>query len=354
MKVKTLLRKGCWAFQLLALATIFFVVHQSTAKEFSKSKVIKLKLNDSYPARHPMTIRAFQVWAKRVEEKSKGRVKITIFSGCALAKTREAYNATIAGVCDIAMFPQSYAGDRFPLSLGMNLPMLFSNATVASRVAWDLYKEFPEIRAEYSDVKVLFFYCTSPYEIHTVKKPIYTAKDLKGLQIRAAGPIAASIMEILGATPVAISMPEAYLALQRGVLDGLVSPFGTMRAFKTADVTRYHTVNANLFSNIFCVVMNLKKWKNLPPDLQEAIDEVSGAKASRLFGTVFDSMKEPDIKYMKKKGDVFVKIPAEEKAKWIAAIKPIREKWVRKTSAKGLPAKEILSEMIRLSKEYSR
>lgn len=350
MKWKRFLAFGSCFCLIFVLAGVLFLAAWTAAAEPAQKGPIKLKLSESYTAKHPMTTRAYEVWAQKVEKSTNGRVNVTVFPGGTLAKTRETYDATIAGVCDIGMFPQSYAGDRFPLSLGMNLPMLFPNSAVASRVAWNLYEKFPEIKAEYSDVKLLFFYCTSPYEVHTVKKPIHTAEDLKGLQIRAAGPIAAAITEALGANPVNISMPEAYLGLQKGVLDGLLSPFGPMKPFKTADVTHYHTVNANLFSNIFCVVMNLNKWKSLPSDVQRAIDEASGVKAAELFGTVFDAMGDPDIKYMKQKGDTFITLSPDEKARWVSAIKPIRDKWIKKMAAKGMPAEKILDEMIRLSK----
>jgi len=346
-------KKKFFVLGLFVCLVLFLVAVLLTPAWAAEKKPIKLKLSIAYPARHPLTVNAYGVWAKKVEQRTNGQVKITIFPGGTLAKTKENYDATIAGVCDIGFFPQAYAAGRFPVSVGMNLPMLFPSAKVASQVAWDIYNKFQEIQAEYSDVKLLLFYCTPPYEIHTVKKPIKTMGDLKGLQIRAAGPAAAGITTALGGTPVAISMPEAYMGLQKGVLDGLVSPFGPMKGFKTADVTHYHTMNATLFSNLFCVVMNLKKWNILSPNIQRIIDEESGAAGSKLFGTAFDSITAPDIKYMKNQGDTFTTISPEEKKRWATAIKPLRDKWVNKMLGKGKPAKEILSEMIRLSDKYS-
>lgn len=314
---------------------------------------VKLKLSVAYPAKHPMTVNAFGAWAKELEERTQGRVDVTLFPGGTLSKVKENYDATVAGVCDISMYVPTYAAHRFPLSSGMNLPMLFPSSTVASQVAWDLYGKFPEIKAEYSDTRLLFFYFTPPYQIHTVKKSINTMDDLKGLQMRTAGPIDAKIMEALGAVPVAISMPEAYLGLQKGVLDGLLSPFGPMRGFKTADVTYYHTVNANLFSSVFCVVMNLKKWGRLSPDIQKAIEEVSGAEAAKLFGNVFDRTIDPDINYMKSKGDTFTTISPDEKKRWTSVIMGIRNEWVKDMKAKGLPSDRLLSEMVTLSENYS-
>ena len=316
--------------------------------------VIKLKLSNAYPARHPLAVKAFGGWAKKVEEGTNNRVKITLFPGNTLTKINEAYDATIAGVADIAMTLPGYTAGRFPLSTALNLPMLFPSSTVASRVAWELYEKFPEIKAEYAEVKVLFFYCTPPYEIHTVKKAIHTMDDLKGLQIRSSDPISAQVIENLGATPVAISMPEAYMGLQKGVLDGLVSPFGPMKGLKTADVTHYHTMNANLFSNVFSIVMNLAKWNSLPPEIQKVIDDESGAAAAALFGKIFDSLSEPDIEYMKKKGDTFITIAPEEKKRWTTAILPIRNKWIEERTAKGLPADQVVSEMVQLSEKYAQ
>ncbi|MBU2498193.1 MAG: TRAP transporter substrate-binding protein [Proteobacteria bacterium] len=349
MERKKLLISSLVVCLTLFLGVLFLNPALATAKE-----AIKLKVAVSYPARHPMTVNGFGVWAKKLEERTGGQVKVTLFPGETLSKTNENYDATVSGVCDIAMFLPAYSAGRFPLSNAMNLPMLFPNSTVASQAAWDLYQKFEEIKAEYRDTKPLFFYFTPPYEIHTVKKAINTMEDLKGLQIRSTGPIDAKILETFGASPVAISMPEAYLGLERGVLDGLVSPYGPMRGFKTADVTRFHTSNANLFSNVFGVVMNLNKWKSLPPEIQEGIMAVSGSEAARLFGNAFDRTSQPDIKYMKDKGDTFTTLSPEEKKRWTVAIRGISDNWVKEIGAKGMPSGEILSEMIKLSTKYSK
>jgi len=345
-------KKSLFIVGALTCALFLLVALPCTPGLAADKKPIKLKLSNGYPARHPMAVKGFGGWAKMVEEKTNNRVKIALFPGNTLTKINEAYDATIAGVADIAMTVPGYAAGRFPLSPAVNLPMVFPSSTVASRVTWELYEKFPAIQAEFSEVKVLFFYCTPPYEMHTVKKAINTSEDLKGLQIRASDPISAKVIESLGATPVAISMPEAYMGLQKGVLDGLVSPFGPMRGLKTANVTHYHTTNANLFNNVFAIVMNLKKWNSLPPDIQKIIEDVSGAAAAERFGTIFDKTSEPDINYMKKQGDTFITLTPEEKKKWTAAILPIRDKWIRDRTAKGLPADKVVSEMVRLSEKY--
>ena len=92
-----------------------------------------------------------------------------------------------------------------------------------------------------------------------------------------------------------------------------------MKAFKTAEVTKYHTTNARIFSNFFCVVMNLDKWKALSPEVKKAFEESGGLSGAEMFGQVFDAIAEEDIKFMKDKGDIFTTIALEEKKKWKAA-----------------------------------
>ena len=117
--------------------------------------------------------------------------------------------------------------------------------------------------------------------------------------MRVGDTIDTAIAEAVGATPEFLPMPDTYLALGKGVMDALMSPFGPMKGFRTADVTRYHLENADLHTSIFAIIMNLNKWNGLPRDIQEVIDGISSAEASEFFGSVFDDTDRDTIRYMK-------------------------------------------------------
>jgi TRAP-type transport system periplasmic protein len=314
---------------------------------------IELKLNESYPASHPMTTEAYEVWAKMVEDVTDGRVKVSVFPGDALAKIEDAFDATIAGVCDISMISQPFEPERFPLTIVMNTPLGLPNAEVAGKVGWDLYQKFPEIQAEHAGVKVLFFYSTSAYQLHTANKPIHTLEDIEGLLIRCGGPEDTAITEALGGTPEFLPMPDSYLALEKGVLDGHMGPFGPMLGFQLDEVLSCHLQNGNFHTNIFAVIMNLDKWNSLPSDIQEAIEGISGTAAAEMFGEVFDGTDQPAIQAMKDKGHTFTNLSAEEKARLDGLLKDILDDWVAELEAKGLPGQEVLDEALRLAEKYS-
>ena len=318
------------------------------------NNAVELKFSISMPARHPMTTDAFEVWVKRVESATSGRVKITIFPGDTLISAITAYDAVKKGACDLAMLIQSYEPNRFPLTMIMNRPLDFPNAVVSGQVAWDLYQEFPEIQEEYKGVKLLFFYSTSAYQFHTPKKVIRKREDLEGLLIRVGGPVDKAIVDALGGTPEFMHMPDTYLALSKGVLDAHMSPFGPMKGLRTAEVTRFHTENADLHTGIFGIIMNLDKWKKLPLETRQAIESVSGLEAAELFGRVFDRTDAETIQFMKNKGDTFIRLSEEEKKEWRKSLDVIVTDWVKEQEARGLPAQEILETALRLKEVYSR
>ena len=62
-------------------------------------------------------------WAKMVEEKSGGRLKITIFPGSILGKPAHHYDLVKDGIADIAFTTPGYTPGRFPLITVTELPL---------------------------------------------------------------------------------------------------------------------------------------------------------------------------------------------------------------------------------------
>ena len=87
----------------------------------------------------------------------------------------------------------------------------------------------------------------------------------------------------------------------------------------------------------------------------KAIQGISGMKASKKFGDIFDRAQVRDTKWMAEKGDVFYNLTAAQKEKWSALIIPIRNEWVKDAKSKGYANPEkILDTALRLMKEKSK
>ncbi len=85
-----------------------------------------------------------------------------------------------------------------------------------------------------------------------------------------------------GGTPAPTHIMETYAAISKGVIDGVFTPYETLRTFKFAEVAKYVT-NTAFFgpSYPFYVVMNKKSYQKLPPDLKEIFDTLTGEYKER-------------------------------------------------------------------------
>jgi TRAP-type C4-dicarboxylate transport system substrate-binding protein len=98
-------------------------------------------------------------------------------------------------------------------------------------------------------------------------KFLKSPEDWKGQKIRLPGRWLAAVAEKWGASPIFMAPPELYLALQRGVLDGVMLPWHITNVFKIYEVAPYVT-NSNFSNSLAIMPMNLKKWNSLTKEDQ--------------------------------------------------------------------------------------
>jgi len=289
---------------------------------------------------------AYVPWAKEIEKRTNGRVKIKFYVSQTLVKARDSYDAVVNGIADISWFFTAWAKGRFPLMEVMDLPYLTKSTYAGSHVLTDLYNKFPEVRAELKDVHLLFFWTTMPYEIHTVKKPIRKLEDMKGMKF-ATNPGARAALEALGAVPVTMPPPGIYQSVEKGVADGAALAWGAFKAYKLVEVTNYHT-NVHLGGLGTFTVMNKNTWNKLPRDVQKIITDVTNEMMpDAVSDAVVAEMAKGKKACLDRNQDIY-NLPPEEKARWIETGKPAWDKWAKDMEAKGLPGRAVLDEAIKL------
>ncbi len=319
----------------------------------SMGQVIKLTLADQNSEMGWGPMHALQPWVKKVEEACKGKVKIDVFYAQTLAKGPDIWNAVKTGVADMGWCFHGYWPEMTPLSDVIALPGLpFRTAEKASEVLWKLYEKFPAIQREYRDVHVFQLWTTDPYTLITTKKQVKTMEDIKGLKIRTVGGPPTDQMKALGAIPTLIPMPDAYLSLDKGVIDGMGAPWEAIYAFRLYEIAKYYTI-VPICVGYFSMSMNKQRWENLPKDVQQAMTSVSGLEAAKFWGRNFFDMAEGGVVDRVKKGNhqmVKYIMPQEELDRWKKiAGEPLWEEWVKKMESRGRPeARQVLNATLEL------
>jgi TRAP-type C4-dicarboxylate transport system substrate-binding protein len=322
----------------------------------SLAQVIKLTLADQNPEMGWGPVHALSPWAKKVEEATKGRVKIDRYWAQTLAKGPDIWNAVKTGVADIGWCFHGYWADMTPLSDVITLPGLpFTTGEKGSEVLWKLYEKFPAIQREYKDVHVFQLWTSHPYFLITTKKQVKTMEDIKGLKIRVVGGPPTEQIKALGGIPTLIPMPDTYLSLDKGVIDGMGAPWEAIYAFRLYEIVKYYTI-VPLSAVYFSMSMNKQKWESLPKDIQQAMTSVSGLEAAKFWGhNFFDTAEEGVIDRVKKGNHQMVKytVPPEELERWTkVAGEPLWKEWVKKMESRGRPeAQQVLNAALELLKK---
>lgn len=292
-----------------------------------------LRMNNNYVPKHPLTTKVFKPWAEEVEKVTEGRVKIKVFDSSQLSSFPQSFENLRSGVMDIGLICPTYQPGQLIFSGVFDLPMVAAGkAAKSSVVAWEMLHTFPEIQKEFEEFEVLWVYLNPPYQIHMNKIPVKTADDLKSRVLSAGGAVPVRIAQLLGASPESMPMTEVFQALQKGVVEGCLLPYAPLRSQGIADYVTLHT-EVDLMSNSFFVAANKRRWNRISKEDQEAIRKISGKIMAEKTGKVFDDTQVVDVTWMKERGDEFYSMPAEERAKWRAAISPVYDDWVKRTGS---------------------
>jgi TRAP-type C4-dicarboxylate transport system substrate-binding protein len=335
--------KHVWTVVALALGWL------SAGPAAAQDKPIELKFASWVSTVHGHHTAVMAPWAKMIEDKSGGRLKVTIYPGSTLGKPADHFDLVKNGIADMGFISPGYTPGRFPLISVTELPVLFKTGKGASQATWSLYDKY--FKGEFGAVKMLWIWVHPPGQIHTAKKEARVLEDMAGLKIRAGTPMLANMVKTLGGTPVSIAAPETYNALERGVVDGTVFPWEAIASFKLAEVLRHHTV-VNLYASPLVTLMNQKRYDSLPPDLRKVIDDLSGAWGAEFTGAAWDKNELDGIAAAKKVGATIYTVPAEERQRWAARLKPVEDEWITSMEAKGLPGRQILADLREAIKRY--
>lgn len=320
----------------VALCVVFMLVFFPYTAVQAADKVINLKFAHIFPipAKQSQLCEAF---VKELDERTGGRVKTRYFGGGSLLKPPGMYKGIEAGITDMGFAHVEYTPGRFPVTEACDLPLGYPSGWVSNEVVNDFYEKFHP--KEWDNVKVLWMHACSPNVIISTT-PVHKLEDLKGLTIRAPGRVGDTI-KALGGTPVPMPIMEVYDALSKGVIQGVNTPFETLKTFRFGEVAKYVTSSwqvGNIYT--FYVAMNKNSYKKLPPDIKGIFDELCGEYKER-FALMWNSIDFAGKQFGVEKGDEIIQLPPEEVERWKQAAAPVIENYVKEMVGKGYKEDEV-------------
>ena len=319
------------------LAVVFIAVFFVSLSSIAGADVIKLKFANYFPPTH-MNSTMMAKYCEELNKKLAGKVEVTQYAGGTLLTAPKMAAGVASGIADIGLSHCSYSRGRFPVMEVMELPLGFPSAWIATHVANDFYNKFKP--KEWDTYHALMFSTSPPNVVQTLKKPVKTLEELKGMKIRGTGRIG-DIVKALGATPMPIETVDLYEALRRSVIDGTYTPLETLKGFKTGEVLKYSSATWKVGSVFqFYLVMNKNRWNSLSPDVQKTITDFNKEFLER-WAAEWNKIDIEGKDYFTKLGGQIVPISDAEGAKMVKAVESVVVDYKKDLVSKGFKASEV-------------
>ncbi|WP_349828261.1 TRAP transporter substrate-binding protein DctP [Brevibacterium litoralis] len=220
------------------------------------------------------------VLAEAIEERSGGKIEVDVVWGQAIAGYTEMHDALADGRVDLAFTLPSYTPAEYASfdAIGTAMSELptspFVGELATNAAGIDLAWNTPGVLADFEAqglVPLIPLIASGGY--YTMcSEPVSSAADWDGLQVRVGSAAADKQVRNLGASPVSISFPETYEALQRGTVDcdlGQLIPNVEAGTFEVAPHIGYTTDHS--FSRSAGAYLAGQTYSELPVAYQQVV-----------------------------------------------------------------------------------
>ena len=286
----------------------------------ANAQAIEIKLPFETPAGHIKT-RSIEVFKKTLETQSKGKYKVTLYPAAQLMAGKDELPAVARGQVQMAVPTMGYVSTIDPGFKLFEVPMLFDSYEAIEKVAnGPVGKELLE-RLSKKRLLATHYWYDGFIELFT-NKPVQNLNDIKNLKVRVfPSEVLTNSARALGAAPTSIPGAEVFLALKQGVADGAwtSAPYGNR--IKLYEVLKSVT-KVNLFPFGYVVVLNPSWYKKQSAEGQKLIMAAIDAGKAYDLKEIRNSINS-SYENMKKNGMSVIDLPAAERAKWRAALKPV-------------------------------
>jgi tripartite ATP-independent transporter DctP family solute receptor len=291
-------RRVCMkSVKIFSMMVAVFMVLLLAMPVFGQQKYL-LKFNHVLGQKEPYHL-GFTNWAKSVEEKTKGGLKIEVYHSAQLGVEEDIIEQIRAGANIGQNTDSARMGNYVPGIAIMNGPYFAENlAEVAKLTKSPTVKGWLDELANKYGLKILSFSWVQGYRHFFTNKPIRNPEDLKGLRIRTPpAPIWQESIRALGATPVALAFGEMYPALQSKVMDGVELVYNNIPAGRFYEVLKYVNESRHIMLVNYEAISS--KWFNtLPPDYQKILVEEcdkAGIETSKLIMEKLEKEVKADL-----------------------------------------------------------
>jgi TRAP-type transport system periplasmic protein len=312
MKLKTL------AACLAVAATTFGLLPAATAQT-----TMRISISIAQNSHQGVAIDTF---AREVERRTSGRIKVQPFYSGALGGERESIEAVQLGTQELTFTSTGPVPNFVPEARILDIPFLFRDKAHARMVLDGPIGQDMLNRFDSKGFKALAWGENGVRHMTNSKRAVNTPDDLKGLKMRTMeNPVHVAAYKGFGIVTTPMAFPEVFTALQQGTVDGQENPLSVIMAAKFDQVQKHLSLTGHVYSPAI-FLMNKAAFDKLSAADKTAFIEAAkeGVKVNRAR---VDEDDAKGVAELRSKG--MQVIENVDRARFVQALTPVNAEFER-------------------------
>ncbi len=287
----------------------------ATAKEFRSA--------DVHPEDYP-TVMAVKYMSDIIKQKTGGKHSIKVYTGTALGGEKDTIEQTKIGALDFVRINVAPMNNICPETMVPTMPFLFRSKEHMRKVLdGPVGDEILKACAAQGFVG-LAFYDSGSRSLYTVKKPVKSLADAKGLKIRVQqSDLWVSLLQAMGANATPMPYGEVYTALKTGLVDGAENNWPSYDTSKHHEVAKFYSQTEHSMAPEM-LLMSKKIWDALTPDEQK-IFQAAAKESVPYMRKLWDEKEKKSYDLVVKAGAQVIEV---DKKSFQDAMKPVYDKFI--------------------------
>ena len=216
-----------------------------------------------------------------IDRMSGGRLKIEVLPSGAIIAPFEILDGVNKGIVEAGQWWTHYATGKHPAGGLFSAPIggAGSGLDQMNHLSWYLRGGGRELYVEYyqkilkADVQPFLYAPDGPEAFGWVKRVPKTVAEYTKMRFRMSSGLPSDVLKDMGGVPMNLAGAEVIPAAERGLIDGVewINPANDLKLGLSDVFKNYSLQGLHQAIDIADVIINGKKWRELPPDLQAIV-----------------------------------------------------------------------------------
>ncbi|MCW5256859.1 TRAP transporter substrate-binding protein [Verminephrobacter aporrectodeae subsp. tuberculatae] len=286
---------------------------------------------EAHPDDYPTTLAVRQMGAT-LKRLSNGKHGIQVFSGGKLGTEKDAIEQTKIGAIAMTRVNVAPMNNICAATMVPTMPFLFRSIEHMRRVLDGAIGEEILKDCEAQGFIALAFYDSGSRSIYSVKKPLQSLADVKGMKIRVQqSDLWVSLIEAMGANATPMPYGEVYTALKTGLVDAAENNYPSYESSRHYEVARYYAKTEHSMAPEI-LLFSKRVWDRLSAQDQQAIRQAA-KESVPYMRKLWDEREEKSLAAVKAGGAQIVEV---DKASFRRAMQPVYDKFITDPKLKDL------------------